>query len=95
MTTVHPGKVLVEGYLQPLSLSVNALAKRLKVPASRMNDIALGRRGITADTALRLARLCGGEAQTWLNLQTQYDLRKAEAASLEQIEREVEPFSGA
>ena len=95
MTTVHPGKVLVEGYLQPLSLSVNALAKRLKVPASRMNDIALGRRGITADTALRLARLFGGEAQTWLNLQTQYDLRKAEAASLEQIEREVEPFSGA
>ena len=60
-----------------------------------MNDIALGRRGITADTALRLARLFGGEAQTWLNLQTQYDLRKAEAASLEQIEREVEPFSGA
>ena len=69
MRPVHPGEVLLEDYLKPLGLSVNALSKRLNVPTSRMNDIVLERRGMSADTALRLTRCFGGDAQTWLNLQ--------------------------
>lgn len=78
MRPVHPGEVLREDYLKPLEMSANALAKQLHVPASRINDIVLERRGITADTALRLSRFFGGDAQSWLNLQTAYDLRTAE-----------------
>ena len=78
MRPVHPGEVLREDYLKPLDMSANALAKQLHVPASRINDIVLERRGITADTALRLSRFFGGDAQSWLNLQTAYDLRVAE-----------------
>ena len=75
---VHPGEVLREDYLKPLKLSSNALARHLLVPASRINDIVLERRGITADTALRLSRYFGGDAQSWMNLQTAFDLRSAE-----------------
>ena len=75
---VHPGEVLREDYLKPMDMSANALARHLHVPASRINDIALERRGVTADTALRLSRFFGGDAQSWLNLQTAYDLRTAE-----------------
>lgn len=78
MRPVHPGEVLREDYLKPAGLSANALARELRVPASRINDIVLERRGITADTALRLSRYFGGDAQSWLNLQTAYDLRCAE-----------------
>lgn len=78
MRPIHPGKVLREEYLKPLDMSVHALARQLHVPASRINDIVLERRGITADTALRLGRFFGGDAQSWLNLQTAYDLRVAE-----------------
>ncbi len=92
MRPVHPGEVLREDYLKPLGLSVNALAKRLKVPTSRMNDIVLERRGVSADTALRLTRCFGGDAQTWLNLQAIYDLRTVEIASANTIKAEVEPL---
>lgn len=92
MRPVHPGEVLREDYLKPLGLSVNALAKRLNVPTSRMNDIVLERRGVSADTALRLTRCFGGDAQTWLNLQAIYDLRTAEIASAKSIKAEVEPL---
>ena len=78
MRPVHPGEVLREDYLKPTDMSANALAKQLHVPASRINDIVLERRGVTADTALRLSRFFGGDAQSWLNLQTAYDLRTAE-----------------
>lgn len=78
MRPVHPGEVLREDYLKPMALSSNALAKQLHVPASRINDIVLERRGVSADTALRLSRFFGGDAQSWLNLQTAYDLRVAE-----------------
>ena len=78
MRLVQPGEVLREDYLKPMEMSANALAKQLHVPASRINDIVLERRGITADTALRLSRFFGGDAQSWLNLQTAYDLRTAE-----------------
>jgi addiction module HigA family antidote len=91
MRPVHPGEILKEDFLRPAGLSVNALAKALHVPAPRINDIVLERRGITADTAMRLARYFGGDAQSWLNLQMIYDLRVAERKSARQIEREVVP----
>jgi addiction module HigA family antidote len=91
MRPVHPGEILKEEYLKPAGMSVNALAKALHLHASRVNDIVLGRRGVTADTAMRLARYFGGDAQSWLNLQTQYDLRTAEIASARKIAKEVQP----
>ncbi len=69
--------MLREDYLKPMDMSANALGRQLHVPASRINDIVLERRGITADTALHLSRFFGGDAQLWLNLQTAYDLRVA------------------
>lgn len=78
MRPIHPGEVLREDYLRPMDMSVYALARRLHVLPSRMNDIVLRRRGVTADTALRLSRFFGGDAQSWLKLQAIYDLRVAE-----------------
>jgi addiction module HigA family antidote len=91
MRPVHPGEVLLEDYLKPLGLSANALARALKVPAPRINDIVRKRRGVSADTALRLARYFGGDARSWLNLQTAYDLRVAEIAVAKRVSREVRP----
>ncbi len=91
MRPVHPGEVLREDYLLPLRLSANALAKALAVPAPRVNDIVRERRGVTADTAMRLARYFGGDARSWLNLQAAYDLRLAEIANAKRIKREIEP----
>ena len=93
MRPVHPGEILREDYLKPLEMSVNALAKALHVPATRINDIVLERRGVSADTALRLSRYFGGNAQTWLNLQTTYDLKIAEKAAGKTIAKEIEPRS--
>jgi len=89
MRPIHPGEVLREEFLVPLSLSANALSKALKVPAPRINDIVRGRRAITTDTALRLARYFGTTPQFWLNLQTSYDLKTTLAASGQRIEAEV------
>ncbi|KAF1008586.1 MAG: putative HTH-type transcriptional regulator YbaQ [Luteibacter sp.] len=75
---VHPGEVLREDYMIPLGLSANALAIALGVTAARINEIANGRRGISADTALRLARYFGTDARSWLNLQQNYELEVAE-----------------
>lgn len=91
MRPVHPGEVLREDYLVPLGMSANALAAALRVTPSRINDIVRERRGVTADTALRLARYFGGDAQSWLNLQSRFDLRTAELAAGKAIAREVEP----
>jgi addiction module HigA family antidote len=89
MRPVHPGEVLREDYLAEFGMSANALAKALKVPAPRINDIVRERRGVTADTTLRLARYFGGDAQSWLNLQSTYELRKTEIEAGKQIAREV------
>ena len=75
----------------PLGLSANALSKALNVPAPRINDIVRERRGISADTAMRLARHFGDDARSWLNLQIAYDLRVAEIANAKRIEKEVMP----
>lgn len=91
MRPVHPGEVLREDYLKPINMSANALAKALSVPAPRINDVVRERRGVTADTAMRLARYFGGDARSWLNLQAAYDLRVAERANAKRIEREVAP----
>ena len=93
MRAIHPGEVLKEEYLAPLGLSVNALAKALHVTPSRVNDIVLCRRGVTPDTALRLARYFCGDAQSWLNLQQSYDLKVAEQSALETIMKTVMPMS--
>ena len=93
MRPVHPGEVLREDYLLPLNLSANALAKALKVPAPRINDVVRERRGVSADTAMRLARYFGGDARSWLNLQAAYDLRLAERANAKRIEREITPVA--
>ncbi|MGV3627119.1 MAG: HigA family addiction module antitoxin [Betaproteobacteria bacterium] len=91
MRPVHPGEVLREDYLVPLNMSANALAKALNVPTPRINDVVRERRGVTADTAMRLARYFGGDARSWLNLQAAYDLRVAEQVVGKRIEREVVP----
>ena len=88
---VHPGEILREEYLKPLGLSANALARALRVPAPRINDIVRKRRGVSADTALRLARYFGGDARSWLNMQTACDLRIAEIAVAKRVAREVRP----
>jgi addiction module HigA family antidote len=89
MRPIHPGEILREDYLAELGMSANALAKALKVPAPRINDIVRGRRGVSADTALRLARYFDTTPQFWLNLQIAYDLRIAQAQVGRKIAREV------
>jgi len=91
MRPVHPGEVLRQDFLMPLGMSANALAKGLSIPAPRINDVVRERRGISADTAMRLARYIGGDARSWLNLQTAYDLRLAEISNAKRIAREVSP----
>ncbi|MEQ5814216.1 HigA family addiction module antidote protein [Marinobacter sp. NFXS11] len=91
MRPVHPGEILLEDYLKPLGMSVNALAKELYVPAQRLNEIVRERRGVTADTAMRLARYFGTTEQFWLNLQTDYDLRRARAEKADQIKDLIKP----
>ncbi|MGO9995533.1 MAG: HigA family addiction module antitoxin [Steroidobacteraceae bacterium] len=91
MRPVHPGEVLREDFLKPLGMSANALAKALNVPPPRVNDVVRERRGISADTAMRLARYFGGDARSWLNLQTGFDLRVAEISSAKRIAREISP----
>jgi addiction module HigA family antidote len=87
----HPGETILEDILKPLGMSVNQLAKALGITAARLNDIVRGRRGITADTALRLARYLGTSAEFWLGLQLEYDLRIAEAKTRAAIERQIKP----
>ena len=93
MRPVHPGEVLREDFLRPAGLTANALARALHVPAPRINDIVRERRGVSADTAMRLARYFGGDARSWLNLQAIYDLRLAEIANARKIEREIMPIA--
>lgn len=89
MRPVHPGEVLREEFLIPLSMSAHALALELRVPAPRINDIVRERRSVTPDTALRLARYFGTTPQFWMNLQTSYDLKIAEREIGSKIEQEV------
>lgn len=89
--TTHPGEVLAEEFLKPLGLSVNALAIALRVPATRVGAVVKGERGVTADTALRLARFFGTSPEFWINLQAMHDLTKARQECGATIARDVRP----
>jgi len=89
--TTHPGEVLSEEFLDPLGMSVNALAMALRVPATRIGAIVKGERSVTADTALRLARFFGTSPELWMNLQAMHDLTKARRESGRAIARDVRP----
>lgn len=88
--SVHPGEILREEFLRPLGMSSYELAKRLRVPVPRVNDIVLERRGISADTAVRLARFFGTTDQFWLNLQSAYEVSRIRAEHRNDIEL-IEP----
>jgi len=91
LPAIHPGEILLEEFLRPLGISINRIARDLRVPVTRMSDIVNERRGITADTALRLGRYFGNSAQFWLNLQKAYELELAERSVGEEIVRDVRP----
>jgi len=92
---VHPGEVLLEEFLKPMGLSQNRLALDIRVPARRINEIVHGRRRITPDTALRLAKYFNMSAQFWLGLQMDYDLDVAEDELAQQIDAEVRVYTPA
>ncbi len=91
MPPVHPGEILLEDFLKPMGITQYRLAKSIGVPQRRIGEIIAGRRSITADTALRLARFFGTEAQSWMNLQTHYDLEIAQEQLDGRLEKEVPP----
>lgn len=92
---IHPGEILREEFLMPLGISVNRLAREVVVPPGRISEIVNAKRGITADTALRLARFFGVSAQMWLGLQAEYDLRMARRVAGPEIERRIHPYAAA
>ena len=92
LKAVHPGEILKEEFMVPLGLSMNKMAMDLRVPVTRIADIVNERRGITAATALRLARYFKNSAAFWMNLQTRYDLEVAEDELAEKVERDVQPL---
>lgn len=89
MPPIHPGEILLEDYLKPMGITQYRLAKSIGVPQRRIGEIVAGRRSITADTALRLALFFGTDAQSWMNLQTHYDLAIAEQQLAERLAKEV------
>lgn len=89
---VHPGEILREDLMSPLQLSINRLARDLRVPVTRIGEIVHGRRGITADTALRLSRYFKTSPEFWMNLQTRYELQMALRERQTEIERDVHPL---
>ena len=92
MRPIHPGEILREEYLVPLGMTANALSIQLRVPAPRVNEVVRERRGITPDTALRLARFLNTTPQFWLNLQTSFDLKQTEIQQGDKIAHEISPM---
>ncbi len=95
MLPLHPGEILLEEFLRPMGLSQNRLALDIRVPARRINEIVLGKRRITADTALRLARYFKMSPQFWLGLQIDYDLDVAEDKLADRLDKEIQVYSPA
>jgi addiction module HigA family antidote len=93
LSPIHPGDVLLEEFIKPMNLSQNRLALDIGVDGRRINEIVLGKRAITANTALRLARFFGNSPQFWMGLQTQYDLDVAEDQLGKRLDREVRPLA--
>jgi len=92
---IHPGEILREEFLAPLGISINRLAREIVVPPGRISEIVNAKRGITADTALRLARFFGVSAEMWLGLQAEYDLCMARRVAGPEIERRIHPYAAA
>ena len=90
---ILPGEILLEEFLKPMGISQYRVAKAMSVPQRRISEIVQGKRAITADTALRLGRFFGIEAQFWLNLQSRYDLLRATAELAERLDKEVTPHA--
>lgn len=90
---IHPGEILREEFLKPMGISINRLARDIVVPPGRISEIVNGKRGITADTALRLARFFNVSAELWLGLQAEYDLRIARQTSGVEIDKRVHPYA--
>lgn len=90
---IHPGEILLEEFLRPMDISQYRLAKDISVSQRRISEITQGKRSITADTALRLGRYFGMEAQFWLNLQSRYDLLQAEGELDKRLDKEVRPHA--
>ncbi len=95
MSPVHPGEILREDLMKPLGLTMNGLARELKISVNRLSEIVNGRRAINADAALRLSRYFGNSPEFWINLQAAYDLRVTIHSSASRIEREVRPRKAA
>ena len=87
LNNIHPGKILLEEFLIPMQISQNKLANAIGVPPRRINEIVLGKRTITADTALRLAKAFGNSVQFWMGLQDEYEVREARLAIADQLEK--------
>ncbi|MEI6208805.1 MAG: HigA family addiction module antitoxin [Desulfuromonadales bacterium] len=92
ISPIHPGEVLLEDFLIPLGITRYRLAKSIGVPQRRIDEICVGKRAITADTALRLARFFDTDSQSWLNLQSRYDLEVLEESLADRLERDIVPF---
>ena len=92
LPNVHPGEVLLEEFLEPFGISQNRLARETGVPPRRINEIVLGKRSVTPDTALRLSRYFGTSSRFWLGLQMDYDLEETEREKAAEIKREVQPL---
>ena len=95
LNPVHPGEVLLEEFLRPMRISQNRLALNIGVPPRRINEIVLKKRGVTADTALRLAKFFGTSAEFWLGLQSQYDLDVTAEELGERLKQEVRAYANA
>ena len=91
---IHPGEILRQDFLEPLGVSQYRLAKSISVPPRRINEVVLGKRGISAETALRLARFFGTTERFWLNLQTRYDLEVERDRLGQRLQREVVVLAG-
>ncbi len=89
---ITPGEILLEEFMKPMSISQNKLARDIDVPIARINDIVHGRRGITADTALRLSTYFKTTAEFWMNLQSRYDLKVAKRKNWPKIEKNIRPI---
>ena len=95
LPNIHPGEVLLEEFLKPFGLSQDRLARYLRVPPRRVNEIVLGKRAVTADTAVRLARYFGTSETFWLGLQADYDLEEVRRRLGDRLEQEIVPRSAA
>lgn len=95
LPNIHPGEILLEEFLKPLAVSQNKLAREIKVSPRRINEIVLGKRSITPETALRLARYFGMSERFWLGLQMDFDLEEAKRSLASAIDREIRPMAPA